>query len=165
MCIREFYGGPPHAEGTPEDPARDAATLPLIRAAVTEGIPVLAICRGFQELNVALGGTLHQRLQDLSGRISTTRPRCRRSPRSGRGRLHTVRLARDGWLVSLVDVEEIAVKFSRQSRNRRALPPASLWRPPPSTARIEAVRVIGNTGQPAAGFAVGVQWHPRLQIF
>ena len=69
-----LYGGPPHAEGTSEDPARDGATLPLIRAAVVRGVPLLAICRGFQELNVAMGGTLHQRLQDLPGRIDHSTP-------------------------------------------------------------------------------------------
>ncbi|MFM7305664.1 MAG: gamma-glutamyl-gamma-aminobutyrate hydrolase family protein, partial [Alphaproteobacteria bacterium] len=46
------YDGPPHAEGTPEDQERDATTLPLIRAAIAAGIPLLAICRGMQELNV-----------------------------------------------------------------------------------------------------------------
>ena len=69
-----FYDGPPHAEGTPEDPKRDGITLPLIRAAVARGVPLLAICRGFQELNVALGGSLHQRLQDLPGRIDHSTP-------------------------------------------------------------------------------------------
>ena len=64
-----LYDGPPHAEGTPEDPARDGITLPLIRAAVARGVPLLAICRGFQEMNVALGGSLHQRLQDLPDRM------------------------------------------------------------------------------------------------
>jgi putative glutamine amidotransferase len=69
-----LYDGPPHAEGTPEDPARDGITLPLIRAAVARGTPLLAICRGFQELNVALGGSLHQRLQDLPDRIDHSSP-------------------------------------------------------------------------------------------
>src|ERR1700722_13245289 len=50
------------------DPARDATTLPLIRAAIARGMPVLAICRGIQELNVALGGTLLQNVHDLPGR-------------------------------------------------------------------------------------------------
>src|SRR5205085_2158297 len=92
-----LYGGPPHAEGTPEDPARDAAVLPLIRAAVAEGIPLLAICRGFQELNVALGGTLHQRLQDLPGRIDHSTP-MQPSARVRQGKAHTVRVQPGGWL-------------------------------------------------------------------
>ncbi|MGH7042076.1 MAG: gamma-glutamyl-gamma-aminobutyrate hydrolase family protein, partial [Acetobacteraceae bacterium] len=63
------YGG--GASLTPElhDAARDATALPLIRAAVARGLPVLAICRGIQELNVALGGTLHQAVQTLPGRL------------------------------------------------------------------------------------------------
>jgi putative glutamine amidotransferase len=50
-----------------QDPARDATTLPLIPAALERGIPILAICRGFQEINVALGGTLHQAVHDVPG--------------------------------------------------------------------------------------------------
>jgi putative glutamine amidotransferase len=65
---------PDHYDGgeslTPEmhDPARDATTLPLIREAIARGLPVLAICRGIQELNVALGGTLHQKVHEMPGR-------------------------------------------------------------------------------------------------
>jgi putative glutamine amidotransferase len=61
------YGGPASAPGTLHDPNRDATTLPLIPRAVAAGLPVLAICRGFQEMNVAYGGTLHQRLQEIPG--------------------------------------------------------------------------------------------------
>ena len=77
----DYYEGPPHAEGTPEDRPRDATTLPLIRAAIAAGVPVLAICRGFQELNVALGGWLDQRIQDLPGRIDHSTPSDQRLPR------------------------------------------------------------------------------------
>src|SRR2546429_5674986 len=61
------YEGPPSAPGTLHDPARDATTLPLIRKAVQAGGPGFGICRGFQEMNVAFGGTLHQRLPEGPG--------------------------------------------------------------------------------------------------
>src|SRR5437879_11674169 len=56
------YEGPPSAPGTLHDPARDATTLPLIRKAVAAGLPVLGICRGFQQTHVDFGGTPHQKL-------------------------------------------------------------------------------------------------------
>ena len=63
-----LYDGEPSRTGTLHDPARDATTLPLIRAAVDCGVPVFAVCRGIQELNVALGGTLHQNVHELPGK-------------------------------------------------------------------------------------------------
>ena len=62
------YGAVPH-DGMVLDQVRDATTLPLLRAAIAAGKPVLAICRGFQELNVALGGSLHQQLHAIPGRL------------------------------------------------------------------------------------------------
>ena len=59
------YDGEPSVEGTLHDADRDATTLPLLRAALAAGLPILAICRGIQELNVAMGGTLHQRVHEL----------------------------------------------------------------------------------------------------
>src|SRR6202795_3723221 len=61
------YGGPASEPGTLHDPNRDATTLPLIPRAIAAGLPVLAICRGFQEMNVAFGGTLYPRLHEVSG--------------------------------------------------------------------------------------------------
>src|ERR1700712_2176410 len=103
-----LYAGPPHAEGTPEDPARDGITLPLIRAAVARGVPLLAICRGFQELNVALGGSLHQRLQDLPDRLDHSTP-MQANPKVRQGKSHGIHVAPDGWLYQLCGTREIAV--------------------------------------------------------
>ena len=93
-----YYEGPAHAEGTPEDPQRDATTLPLIRAAIAIGLPVLAICRGFQELNVAMGGSLDQRIQDLPGRIDHSTPSDQQLPGVRVGKAHAVRLAPEAQL-------------------------------------------------------------------
>ena len=61
------YAGTPSAPGTLHDADRDALTLPLARRALEAGVPVFAICRGFQELNVARGGSLHQKVADVPG--------------------------------------------------------------------------------------------------
>jgi putative glutamine amidotransferase len=154
-----LYDGPPHAEGTPEDPARDGITLPLIRAAVAQGVPLLAICRGFQELNVALGGSLHQRLQDLPDRIDHSTP-LQPSARVRQGKAHGVRITPGGWLHRLAGATEIAVNsLHNQGINRLA--PGLVAEAVAPDGTIEAVRVIACAGQPVPGFAVGVQWHPE----
>jgi putative glutamine amidotransferase len=61
------FGEPVHDESLPLDPERDAWTLPLVRLALARGLPLLAICRGAQEVNVALGGSLHQAVQEVAG--------------------------------------------------------------------------------------------------
>src|SRR5947209_6715215 len=157
-----LYGGPPHAEGTPEDPARDAATLPLIRAAVAQGIPVLAICRGFQELNVALGGTLHQRLQDLPGRIDHSTP-LQPLAKVRQGKAHSVRVTRDGWLHRLTGRQEIAVN-SLHNQGIDALAPGLVVEATAPDGTVEAVRVVVGPNGPVPGFAAGVQWHPEYDF-
>jgi putative glutamine amidotransferase len=159
-----YYDGPEHAEGTPEDPQRDATTLPLIRAAIAQGVPLLAICRGFQELNVALGGSLDQRIQDLPGRMDHSTPSDQKLSRVRVGKAHAVRVAPDSLLASI-----IAPGLARHGWAAEALPVNSLhnqgvcrlaprlvpeaWAP---DGTIEAVRVAD-----APGFALGVQWHPE----
>jgi len=133
------------------DAARDATTLPLIRAALAKGMPVLAICRGLQELNVALGGTLHQRLHELPGR---------QDHRSGEGPLerrygpkHPVRLS--GMLARIIGATEITVNSLHGQAIDRLAPGLVVEAVAPD-GTIEAVRV-GH----ARGFAYGVQWHPE----
>lgn len=155
-----LYAGPPHLEGTPEDPARDSTTLPLIRGALEAGIPLFAICRGFQELNVALGGTLDQRIQDLPGRMDHSTPVDQVLPKVRTGKAHAVRVAVDGeiarlwsgleWSPDGVPVNSLHNQGVAQLAE--ALVPEA-WAP---DGTVEAARVAE-----ARSFAVGVQWHPE----
>jgi putative glutamine amidotransferase len=151
----DHYSGPAHAEGTPEDPARDSTTLPLIRAAIAAGVPLLAICRGFQELNVALGGSLHQRLQDLPDRFDHSTPADQPLARLRTAKAHSVRLAPGSVFAGLAGGETLAVNSLHNQGIARLAPRlvAEAWAP---DGTIEAVRV-----RDAAGFALGVQWHPE----
>jgi putative glutamine amidotransferase len=155
----ELYDGPPHAEGTPEDPARDGITLPLIRAAVARGVPLLAICRGFQELNVALGGSLHQRIQDLPDRMDHSTP-MQPSSRVRQGKAHAIRVTPGGWLHRLAGSVEIAVN-SLHNQGINQLAPGLVIEGTAPDGLIEAVRVTASEAGPAIGYAVGVQWHPE----
>ncbi len=133
------------------DPARDATTLPLIREAIARGLPVLAICRGIQELNVALGGTLHQRLHELPGRADH---RGGEGPLARRyGPKHTVALF--GRLARLLGAAEITVN-SLHGQAIEHPAPGCVVEAIAEDGTIEAVRVEG-----ARGFALGVQWHPE----
>lgn len=157
-----FYGGPPHAEGTPEDVMRDAVTLPLIRAAVNAGVPVLAICRGLQEMNVALGGSLHQRLQDLPGRIDHSTP-MQPSARVRTGKAHLVRVVPGGWLHRLAGAEQFAVN-SLHNQGIDRLAPGLVIEATAPDGTIEAVRLLTTPAGRPAGYAVGVQWHPEYEF-
>jgi len=147
------YEGPVHAEGTPEDHERDGVTLPLIRAAIAAGVPVLAICRGMQEMNVALGGSLHQRLQDLPDRIDHSTPMSPHA-RVRTGKSHAVRVASGSWLHRLAGRTELPVN-SLHNQGVDRLAPGLVADAVASDGTIEAVHA------PSAGFAIGVQWHPE----
>ena len=158
----DHYDGPAHAEGTPEDPQRDSTTLPLIRAAIAAGLPVLAICRGFQELNVALGGSLDQRIQDLPGRIDHSTPSDQQLPGVRTGKAHAVRIAPDGqlariWAAAGIGVRPEAVPVnSLHNQGGRRLAPRLVAEAGAPDGTVEAVRVAD-----APGFCMGVQWHPE----
>jgi putative glutamine amidotransferase len=148
-----LYGGPPHAEGTPEDPFRDAVTLPLIRAAIAAGVPVLAICRGLQEMNVALGGSLHQRIQDLPGRLDHSTP-MQPNAKVRVAKAHAIGIAPGSWLHKVSGQTRAPVNsLHNQGIDRLAEGLVVEAFAPDGT--IEAVRATG------AGFAIGVQWHPE----
>jgi putative glutamine amidotransferase len=149
------YGCEPLDAKILHDPARDATTLPLIREAVRRDLPVLAICRGIQELNVALGGSLHQRLQALPNRISH-RP-CKDAPDYPYGPAHSVALTPGGLLAGLAGSTETMVN-SLHSQGIDRLAPGLFVEAVAPDGQIEAVSL------PQARFVVGVQWHPEYKV-
>lgn len=136
------------------DPARDDLTLPLIREATSRKIPTFAICRGFQELNVALGGTLDQAVHTVTGR----RDHRERSdiPLDDRfGPAHPVKLS--GTLKSWLGRDEIIVNSLHWQGIQRLAPPLTA-EAHAEDGLVEAVR--GPADHP---FLFGVQWHPEWQ--
>jgi putative glutamine amidotransferase len=151
------YQGPASAPGTLHDPARDATTLPLIRKAVGAGVPVLGICRGFQEMNVAFGGSLHQKLHEVPGHLDhrddTTQPL-----EVQYGPAHEVTLEPGGLLRSLSASDRIQVNsLHNQGIERLGSELAVEARAPDGV--IEAFRV-----RAARSFALAVQWHPEWKV-
>ena len=134
------------------DPDRDATTLPLIRAAIARGLPVLAICRGIQELNVALGGTLLQNVHDLPGRRDH-RANGEGSLERAYGPKHTVTLT--GALARIAGAETIMVN---------SLHGQAIDRPADGLvveARAEDGTIEAVFAPNAPGFVLGLQWHPE----
>jgi putative glutamine amidotransferase len=150
------YDGPPSAPGTLHDPARDALALPLIRAAIAADLPVLAICRGIQELNAALGGTLHQRVHEVVGRLDHRAPEGEPAQRYAHS-AHVVHLVADGVLARLAGTETLTVNSLHSQGIDRLAPDLVLEATAPD-GQIEAVR------HRRAGFVLGVQWHPEYAV-
>ncbi|MGB6909308.1 MAG: gamma-glutamyl-gamma-aminobutyrate hydrolase family protein [Methyloceanibacter sp.] len=136
------------------DPARDALTLPLIRAAIERKVPLFAICRGLQELNVALGGSLHQAVHDVNGHRDHRAPSD--IPLDERyGPLHPIRLR--GALRDWIGSDEIMVNSLHSqgiARLADGLKPEAFA----EDGLVEAVR-----GPDDAAFCLGVQWHPEWE--
>jgi putative glutamine amidotransferase len=141
----------------PQDPARDETTLPLIRAAVARGVPIIAICRGFQEMNVALGGSLLQAVQAVEGKMDH-----REKPELGMdeqyGDAHKVQLVQGGMLESLLGVPEIPVN-SLHGQGVNELAPGLAVEATAEDGLVEAFTV-----RTSPGFTLAVQWHPEWRI-
>jgi putative glutamine amidotransferase len=140
--------------GTELDEIRDATTLPLLRAAIGAGKPVLAICRGFQELNVALGGSLHQKVHEIPGRLDHREP-SGVSRDAEYGPAHSIEIAPGGLLARLSGLTQATVNsLHHQGVNLLASPLKAEAHAP--DGQIEAVSMPG-----APAFLLGVQWHPE----
>jgi putative glutamine amidotransferase len=148
------YGGPPPRDGVLQDEHRDATTLPLLEAAIAAGTPVLCVCRGFQELNVAMGGTLFQHVHEIAGRHDHREDKTATLDMQY-GPAHEVEVAPDGLLATLVREHSFKVNsLHSQGIDRLAGSLRAEAVAPDGT--IEAVSMPG-----AKGFVFGVQWHPE----
>lgn len=136
------------------DRARDAVALPLIRACVDRGQPIFGICRGFQEVNVAMGGTLHPEIRDLPGRMNHRMPPEGTLEESFALR-HIVRLTEGGRFHQILGATEVMTN---------TLHGQGICQPGPriviegraEDGTPEAIHVAD-----ALGFTLSVQWHPE----
>jgi putative glutamine amidotransferase len=151
------YDGTPSAPGTLHDPERDATTLPLIRKAVDAGVPVLGVCRGFQEMNVVFGGTLHQKVHEVPG-YNDHRDDESQPLEVQYGPAHEVILEPGGQLRGMADTDRIRVN-SLHSQGVDRLGSGLVVEARALDGLIEAFRV-----RHAASFAVAVQWHPEWNV-
>ncbi len=151
------FGQEVHDISLPLDPARDALTLKLIHAAIEKGIPLLAICRGFQELNVAFGGSLHQAVQEVAG-LNDHREAKDLPIEIQYAVSHSVKLNAGGQLARILGVDKMMVNSIHGQGLDRLGAGLSVEAHAPD-GLVEAVSVAG-----AKAFALGVQWHPEWKV-
>ena len=148
------YDGPPFPDDEPIDPQRDATVLAMVRACVAAEVPVFGICRGIQEMNVALGGSLHYRLHLVEGMDDHRMPRHEDVTVEEIFRLrHPVRLSPGGLFEQLAGVSEVMVN-SLHGQGIDELADALEVEAVAPDGVIEGVRLKDDPT-----FTVGVQWH------
>jgi putative glutamine amidotransferase len=151
------YDGPASDPGTLHDPERDATTLALIPKAVTLGVPVFGICRGFQEMNVAFGGSLHQKLHTVPGYLDHTEDDSQ--PLDAQyAPAHEILLEPGGLLRALAGAERVQVN-SLHSQGVQRLGKNLIVEARAPDGVVEAFRV-----KDAPRFALAVQWHPEWKV-
>jgi putative glutamine amidotransferase len=151
------YLGDPSDPGTWHDPDRDIAALALIPAAIRTGMPLLAVCRGFQEMNVAFGGTLHQKVHEVAGFL-VHREHTDDPLEVQYGPSHRVEFT-DGGMLQQVTGQSGALVNSLHWQAVDRLGEGLLVEARAEDGLVEAVTV-----RDAPGFALGVQWHPEWKV-
>ena len=148
------YDGEPSEEGVLHDPHRDALTLPLAKRALETGVPLIAVCRGFQELNVALGGTLHQKVHEVPGYHNHLENKD--DPLDVQyGPSHPVSFPEGSLLRELAGTDTFLVNSLHAQAVARLAEEVSV-EAVADDGLIEAFRV-----DDVPGFALAVQWHPE----
>lgn len=151
-----LYGQGEHDRSGPFDRDRDTTSLALIQAALARDLPILAICRGIQELNVAMGGSLASEIQDKPGRMDHRAPAV-----TGNDNRFAIRQAVDvaagGCLATIVGAGPLQVNSLHRQGIDRLAPGLAVEATAPD-GTIEAVRIEG------ASFGLAVQWHPEYWV-
>ena len=142
----------------PLDPARDATTLPLIRAAVERGIPLLSICRGAQEINVALGGSLHQAVHEVPGMMDH-RDDASKPPDEQYAPAHPVQIVAGGRLARILGGTTEIMVNSLHGQGIDRLADGLRVEACAEDGLVEAYSIEG-----AAGFTLALQWHPEWRL-
>ena len=149
------FGQEVHDPSLPLDPARDEWTLPLVRRALELGVPLFAICRGFQEVNVALGGTLFQAIHEVPDKDNHRAAPTAATAEAQYAQAHEVRIVPGGVLEGIVGAGPVRVNSVHDQGADRLAP----------GARAEAIAPDGLVeafSVPAAsGFNLCLQWHPE----
>jgi putative glutamine amidotransferase len=148
------YNGSAPREGVLQDENRDGTTLPLLNAAIATGVPTLCLCRGFQELNVAMGGSLHQHVHEVEGRLDHREDHDATLDEQY-GPAHEVRVVDGGLLASIVRERRFQVNSLHSQGIDRLAPPLRADAMAPDDT-IEAVSMLQGMG-----FVLGLQWHPE----
>jgi len=148
----------PHPAHEPYDENRDALALALVEACVANGVPIFGVCRGFQEMNVAYGGTLHPEIRELPGRMNHRMPRLENGeihpdPAVIFAERHDVTLIPGGIFAQILGCETIRVN---SLHGQGILEPGQrvVVEGTAEDGTIEAIRIAD-----APAFALGVQWH------
>ena len=154
----ERFGTEPHPSYEPYDLRRDELALELVKVCVDSAVPIFGVCRGFQEMNVAFGGSLHPEIRELPGRMNHRMPRLptgeiHPDQEVVYGDRHDVRLTPGGAFAKLLGQETIRVN---SLHGQGILEPGKrvVVEGLAEDGTIEAIRIAD-----APGFALGVQWH------
>lgn len=146
-----------HNPALPLDRARDALTLKLVQAAVKAEVPLLAICRGFQEVNVAFGGSLHQAVQEVFG-LKDHREIKDVSSDIQYAQAHHIDLVPNGYLAKLTGATQMMVN-SLHGQGVDRLGDGLVAEAYAPDGLVEAIRV-----EKANTFTLAVQWHPEWKV-
>lgn len=150
----DLYGHLSEQSDSPRDRVRDETVLALISRTIELGVPVLGICRGLQEMNVALGGTLHQRVHKVTGKFDHREDE-QASIERQYGVAHRVSLQAGGLLAALSNHTEVEVNSVHGQGIDRLAPGLRIEALAPD-GLIEAVSLPSATA-----FTCAVQWHPE----